>query len=63
MKIDYKGYRVKQDPNNYHVAIFDRNGEMVFHAQSSKKKTAEELKKTVDFYLMFSEVLEEKGEK
>ena len=57
MKIEYKGYTVMQDPVNHHTAIFDQNGHMVFHAQTDKEETEEELKETVDLYLQFSQTL------
>lgn len=60
MKTEHKGYKIKQDSDTHHVAIFDKNGHMVFHAQASKEKTVEELRETVDFYLMLSETLMEK---
>ncbi len=48
-KIKYKGYVVSQDNNN-HLSIY-KDGQMVFHAQMTKKLTDDELKKQVDFYL------------
>ena len=47
-KIKYKGYVVSQDNNN-HLSIY-KDGQMVFHAQMTKKLTDDELKKQVDFY-------------
>ena len=48
-KIKYKSYVVSQDSNNP-LSIY-KNGQMVSHAQMTKKLTDDELKKQVDFYL------------
>lgn len=60
MEVKHKGYTVVQDPGNHHTAIFNQNGHMVFHAQTDKEKTIEELKETVDFYLLISQTMVEK---
>lgn len=57
MKITYKGYTVRQDPDNYHVAIYDEKGKMVCHARHDKVKTVEELKEAVDAFLVLRGML------
>lgn len=51
MKIEYKGYKVSQDPETHHVSIFNQDGKRVFHSQVNEVKSPEELKETVDFFL------------
>ena len=58
MKINYKGYKISQDENNHHVAIFKDN-QLVFHAQIDKKLNKEELKQQIDFYLYLVKKAEE----
>lgn len=48
-KIKYRNCIVSQASNN-HVMIC-KDGEMVFHAETDKKLTDDELKSYIDFYL------------
>lgn len=48
-KIKYRNCIVSQASNN-HVMIC-KDGEMVFHAETDKKMTDDELKSYIDFYL------------
>lgn len=48
-KIKYRNCIVSQASNN-HVMIC-KDGEMVFHAETGKKMTDDELKSYIDFYL------------
>lgn len=48
-KIKYRNHIVSQASNN-HVMIC-KDGEMVFHAETDKKMTDDELKSYIDFYL------------
>lgn len=64
-RIEYKGYTVVQSGYNYHVSVFDKSGKCVLHAQASREKTDEELRATVDTFLVLSKTvgvyLEKKG--
>lgn len=48
-KIKYRNHIVSQASNN-HVMIC-KDDEMVFHAETDKKMTDDELKSYIDFYL------------
>lgn len=48
-KIKYRNCIVSQASNN-HVMIC-KDGEMVFHAETDKKMTDDELRSYIDFYL------------
>lgn len=49
MTIEYKGYTIIQSGND-HIMIAKDN-RMVMHITATEQKTAEQLKKYVDFYL------------
>lgn len=59
MKVEHKGYTVMQDPDNHHTAIFDKNGHMVFHAQTDKEKTVEELKEKVEPMFTYEDAIKQ----
>lgn len=48
-EIKYRNCIVSQASNNH--VIICRDGEMVFHAETDKKMTDDELKSYIDFYL------------
>jgi len=49
--VEYKGYTVVQSGLNNHISIYASDGHFVYHAQSRKKHTEQQLRETVDFYL------------
>lgn len=48
--VEYKGYTVSQAEINNHIMIV-KDEMMVMHIPATQPKTAEQLKKYVDFYL------------
>lgn len=54
-EVEHKGYTVVQSGLNNHISIYDAEGHAVYHAQQSKKKTEQQLRETVDFYLYIRE--------
>lgn len=57
-KIEYKGYTISQADNNYIMIIKDNQS--VFHASCTKLLNKEELKKHVDWFIKFKDMLDEK---
>lgn len=53
-KVAHKGYTAVQSPRNHHVMI-GKDGKMVSHAHVDHPLTEEELKKTVDDFLVIAE--------
>lgn len=53
-RITHKGYTVVQSPRNHHVMI-GKEGKVVYHASYDHQLSEEELKKTVDDYLVTAE--------
>ena len=49
--VTYNGYTVIQSSYNNHISIFTEDGQCVLHAPATKKKTDDELKEMVGFYL------------
>ena len=49
MTIEYKGYTISQSGNNHIMIVKDNR--MLMHITATEQKTAEQLKKYVDFYL------------
>ena len=54
-EVEHRGYIVVQSGLNNHISIYDAEGHAVYHVQQSKKKTEEQLRETVDFYLYIRE--------
>lgn len=54
-EVKYKGYTVVQSGLNNHISIYDGEGRAVYHAQQSKKRNEQQLRETVDFYLLMRE--------
>ena len=57
IKIEKDGYIISQ-ANNNHVVIC-KDGEMLFHAECTKKATKEQLLKVLDFYFKIMKGLDD----
>lgn len=51
--VEHKGYTIQQSGVNYHTIIIDSGGKMVYHAQTEKQLTEQELREIVDWYINF----------
>lgn len=49
--VEHRGYTIKQSELNYHTTIYEDNGRMVMHTQTTKPLTVTELREQIDFYL------------
>lgn len=51
--VEHKGYTIQQSGVNCHTMIIDSGGKMVYHAQTEKPLTEQELRQIVNWYIDF----------
>lgn len=51
--VEHKGYTIQQSGVNFHTMIIDGSGKMLYHAQTEKPLTEQELRQIVDWYIDF----------
>lgn len=55
-RVEHKGFTAVQSPRNHHVMI-GKDGKRVYHAQYDHALTEDELRQTIDDYLVLAERL------
>ena len=55
-RVEHKGFTAVQSPRNHHVMI-GKDGKRVYHAQYDHSLTEDELRQTIDDYLVLAERL------